>query len=350
MKDWYNKLGEIGETMKLFIVLLSSLIVLFGCNPQAKQTQVEELVIYGFPFLEPDVMLSRSQPLKQLLMDELSLRGYDIKQVSIYIGTSQNAVAEALSAGTAHIGFINSLTYLLYEEEALLPIFSVLRGQLNIDSDKISDWNTLTPIVRFTDQLAPYYRNVVMAGPSPKGQSLVAQLNDEQPLTWDELATARWCMPNPGNAGYIYGALWVYQTYGKKMSDLPNLTIMGGYHEMLQALALEQCDIVSTPMILRRDYETRWQSDFNRPLPFLQEVKVIGLPPKTPNSLVVVNQEALHGDQDFINAIKESLLSILLTQEGRQAISPFSVDGLSDIPEGFFEPDLLAIDLLGLGR
>ncbi|MBS3972136.1 MAG: hypothetical protein KGZ84_03885 [Erysipelotrichia bacterium] len=103
-------------------------------------------------------------------------------------------------------------------------------------------------------------------------------------------------------------------------------------------------------MILRRDYETRWQSDFNRSLPFLQEVKVIGLPPKTPNSLVVVNQEALHGDQDFINAIKESLLSILLTQEGHQAISPFSVDGLSDIPEGFFEPDLLAIDLLGLGR
>jgi phosphonate transport system substrate-binding protein len=336
--------------MRKIIILLCCALIFVGCNPKVNQPQVEELVIYGFPFLEPDVMLSRSQPLKQMLIDELSQRGYDIKQVSIYIGTSQNAVAEALSAGTAHIGFINSLTYLLYEEEDLLPVFSVLRGQLNIDSNKISDWNTLTPIIRYTDQLAPYYRNVIMAGPSSKGKSLVDQLDDNQPISWNEISNARWCMPNPGNAGYIYGALWVYQTYGKKMSELPNLTIMGGYHEMLQALALEQCDVVSTPMILRRDYETRWQSDFNRSLPFLEEVKVIGLPPKTPNSLVVVNQETLNNDQDFIEAIKASLLSILLTQEGRQAISPFSVDGLSDIPDGFFEPDILAIELLGLGR
>lgn len=336
--------------MKFFISFIITLLILSGCTPSNNNNQVEELVIYGFPFLEPDVMLSRSQPLKQMLIDELSTRGYDINQVSIYIGTSQNAVAEALSAGSAHIGFVNSLTYLLYEEEALIPIFSVLRGQLNIDSEKVSDWNTLTPIVRFTDQLAPYYRNVIMAGSSAKAQSLIAMLDDDNPIPWNDLSTARWCMPNPGNAGYIYGALWVYQTYGKKMSELPNLTIMGGYHEMLQALAQEQCDVVSTPMILRRDYETRWQTDFNRILPFLEEVKVIGLPPKTPNSLVVVNQEALNNDQKLINAIKESLLAILLTQEGRVAISPFSVDGLSDIPEGFFEPDHQAIELLGLGR
>jgi phosphonate transport system substrate-binding protein len=336
--------------MKLTVIGLIMMILVSGCSPQTKNSQVEELVIYGFPFLEPDVMLARSQPLKQMLIDELSLRGYDIKQISIYIGTSQNAVAEALSAGSAHIGFVNSLTYLLYEEESLLPIFSVLRGQLNIDSDKISDWNTLTPIVRYTDQLAPYYRNVIMAGPSTNGQALISMLNDETPIPWSDISSARWCMPNPGNAGYIYGALWVYQTYGKKMSELPNLTIMGGYHEMLQALAQEQCDVVSTPMILRRDYETRWQTDFNRVLPFLEEVKVIGLPPKTPNSLVVVNKEALNFDQNLIDAIKESLLAILLTQEGRVAISPFSVDGLSEIPEGFFEPDYQAIDLLGLGR
>jgi phosphonate transport system substrate-binding protein len=285
-----------------------------------------------------------------MLIDEMMSRGFNIKQVSIYIGTSQNTVAEALSAGSAHIGFLNSLTYLLYEEESLIPIFSVLRGKLNIDSELLSDWNKLTPIVRYTDQLAPHYRNVVMAGPSIKGKSLVAQLDDEVPLPWSELSTARWCMPNPGNAGYIYGALWVYQTYGRKMSELPNLTIMGGYHEMLQALALEQCDVVSVPMILRRDYENRWQTDFNRSLPFLEEVKVIGLPVKTPNSLVIVNQDALNNNQDLIKAIKESLFSIVQTQEGKQAISPFSVDGLSEIPEGFFDADYQAIDLLGLGR
>ncbi|MBS3990973.1 MAG: PhnD/SsuA/transferrin family substrate-binding protein [Erysipelothrix sp.] len=336
--------------MKGVILYIIIVMLMSACTPMQKQNEIKELIIYGFPFLEPEVMLSRSEPLKNLLKEELSLRGYNIETVSIYIGTSQNAVAEALSSGSAQIGFLNSLTYLLYEEEDLIPLLSALRGKLNIDSERISDWNTLTPIVRYTDQLDSTYRNVILAGPSIKGQSLISQLNDDMPLSWEEISTAKWCMPNPGNAGYIYGALWVYQTYGKSMSELPNLTIMGGYHEMIQSMATLQCDVASMPMILRRDYQTRWQTDFNRSASFLEEVKVIGLPPRTPNSLIVVNKAALNNDEELINAIKNSFLAIIKTEEGKLAISPFSVDGLSEVPDNLFDADLAAIELLGLGR
>jgi len=332
------------------ILVIAILLIFSACTPVKKPFELNELVIYGFPFLEPEVMLARSEPLKDLLKVELAKQGYNVEKVSIYIGTSQGAVAEALSAGSAQIGIMNSLTYLLFKEDDMLPILSALRGKLNIDSENLSDWNTLTPIVRYTDQLDSTYRNVILAGPSSKGQSLIAQLDDFSPLPWDEISTAKWCMPNPGNAGYIYGALWVYQTYGKPMSAIPNLTIFGGYHEIIQAMATLQCDVASMPMILRRDYQTRWQTDFNRSLSFLEEVKVIGLPPKTPNSLIVVNQTALNNDQNLINAIKIAFLTIVSSEEGKLALSPFSVDGLGEIPEDLFDADIQAIELLGLGR
>jgi hypothetical protein len=44
--------------MKLFIIAIAIMVILFGCTPSSQKNQVEELVIYGFPFLEPDVMLA----------------------------------------------------------------------------------------------------------------------------------------------------------------------------------------------------------------------------------------------------------------------------------------------------
>jgi hypothetical protein len=66
--------------------------------------------------------------------------------------------------------------------------------------------------------------------------------------------------------------------------------------------------------------------------------------------LIVVNKAALNNDEEFINAIKSAFLAIIETEEGKGAISPFSVDGLSEVPDNLFEADLAAIELLGLGR
>ena len=56
-----------------------------------------------------------TEPLKDMLKTELSKEGYDIGEVVITVGTSYEAVGEALSAGTADIGLIPGGTYVLYD-------------------------------------------------------------------------------------------------------------------------------------------------------------------------------------------------------------------------------------------
>ena len=63
------------------------------------------------------------------------------KNIRIEVGTSFEAVGEALESGTAHVGFIPGGTYVLYENGADVALTATRFG-LNHDSDNPADWNT----------------------------------------------------------------------------------------------------------------------------------------------------------------------------------------------------------------
>ena len=59
-----------------------------------------------------------------------------------------------------------------------------------------------------TDNLTTYYRSIILAGPSTKGQELAAKVNAGQKLTWDDLNGATWAVMGASSAsGYIYPSL-----------------------------------------------------------------------------------------------------------------------------------------------
>ena len=51
-----------------------------------------------------------------MLKTELSSLGYDFEKVRVEVGTSFEAVGEALASGTAQVGFIPGGTYVLYDD------------------------------------------------------------------------------------------------------------------------------------------------------------------------------------------------------------------------------------------
>ena len=51
-----------------------------------------------------------------MLKKELAKEGFEFNNIRIEVGTSFEAVGEALTAGTAHIGFIPGGTYVLYDD------------------------------------------------------------------------------------------------------------------------------------------------------------------------------------------------------------------------------------------
>ena len=119
---------------------------------------------------EPEEIITATEPLKQMLTDELAKLGYDVGEVDITVGTSYEAVGEALAAGTADVGLIPGGTYVLYDDGCDV-LLTATRDGLSIDSDNAKDWNDNAPTEPTTEQVTSY-RALMIAGPSEKGAEL----------------------------------------------------------------------------------------------------------------------------------------------------------------------------------
>ena len=167
--------------MKKFLALLSVLVLsmsmLVGCG--SKSASNDELVVYFVPSRDPAEIQKATKPLAEMLKAELSKLGYDFEKVRIEVGTSFEAVGEALSSGTAQVGFIPGGTYVLYDDGVDVALTATRFG-LNHDSENPADWNT-SPTEN-TDKKVKYYRSLIIAGPSEKGQELAAKINNGEIL------------------------------------------------------------------------------------------------------------------------------------------------------------------------
>ena len=174
----------------------------------AENVHLDALNVYFVPSRDPEEIVTATEPLSDLLKNELAGLGYDVDSVNISVGTTYEAVGEALSAGTADVGFIPGGTYVLYDDGCDV-ILTATRDGLNKDSDNPADWNDGQP-TEASDKQAVSYRALFIAGPSEKGQELADKVNSGEELTWDDLNDATWAVMGPTSAsGYIYPSLWL---------------------------------------------------------------------------------------------------------------------------------------------
>src|SRR5699024_1071184 len=220
--------------------------------------------------------------------------GYDIDNVDINVGTNYEAVGEALSAGTTDVGLIPGGTFVLYDDGAD-AILTATRSGLSNDSDEAIDWNENKP-TEATDEQVTYYRALVIAGPSEKGQALGEKVNNGEELTWDDLNEASWTvMSSSSPAGYIYPSLWLKENYdGKMISNLDNVVSSDSYGSAFSRHAAGQIDILVTYADARRDNEEKWtdEDEFNRSESIWDETNVIGVTPGIYNDTISVSKNS----------------------------------------------------------
>lgn len=72
-------------------------------------------------------------------------------------------------------------------------LLTALRYAINKDSENPADWNDGT-IEENTEDMSTYYRCILLAGPSEKGQELLSKVNAGEELTWDDLNSATWAV------------------------------------------------------------------------------------------------------------------------------------------------------------
>lgn len=316
---------------------LSSLALLAGCSSNSgsdtnqSQSQnasktIETLKIAFVPSRDPETIVTTTEPLKELLKKELAKEGYDVKNVDISVGTSFDAVGEALASGSADIGFLPGGTYVLYDKEVDV-LLTATRDNLLKDSTNPKDWNDGKETGRGTEQ-ATSYKGLIIAGPTEKGKELAAKINSGQELTWDELNSAKWgVLGTSSSSGYIYPTLWLQEKYGKGISDLQNVVQSDSYASSAARLASGQIDIMVGYADVRNDYAKKWTSDYGRSEDIFKETNVIGVTPDIYNDTISVSKSSPIVDDAFKEAFANAMMNIAKTDEGKEIIKIYSHKG-----------------------
>lgn len=319
------------KNLKKFLAVFS-LIALLAAGviaPAAQvsaQEEIDKLTVAFVPSRDPEDIITTTEPLKQLLIDELATLGFNVGEIEITVGTSYEAVGEAMSAGTAEIGLIPGGTFVLFSDDVDVLLTSTRAG-LSKDSENPADWNDGQKTETSEDQVT-YYKSLVIAGPSEKGQELAAKINAGEELTWDDFNSANWAvMSSSSSAGYIYPTIWLNGQFDKGVSDLAQAVQSESYASSIARLASEQVDVMVGFADLRRDYEEQWETEMGRDASIWEETNVIGVTPNIYNDTVSVSKNAEVMTDELKEAIQQAFLNIAETEEGKAVIAIYSHEG-----------------------
>ena len=295
-------------------------------SSETSNKKIDTLRIAFVPSREPEEIITATEPLKQMLTDELATLGYDVGEVDITVGTSYEAVGEALAAGTADVGLIPGGTYVLYDDGCDV-LLTATRDGLSIDSDSAKDWNDNAPTEPTTEQVTSY-RALMIAGPSEKGKELAAKVNAGEALTWEDVSSANWSVANSSSpAGYIYPSLWLQENYDKNITDLPHAVQSDSYGSAFARLASGQVDIVCTYADARRDYADEWTTEYGMTNSIWDDTAVVGVTPAIYNDTISVSKTSPIMDDDFKQALGQAFINIGNTEEGKEVIAIYSHNG-----------------------
>lgn len=318
-------------------------------GPQASSAEVkavDSLKIAFSPYADSDTITTATEPLEALLKEMLLTKGYDVKDVDMTVGTSYTAVGQALSAGSADIGFISGGNYVLFSDDCDV-LLTALRYGINKDSDNPADWNDGT-IEENTDSMSTYYRSVLLAGPSEKGQALIEKVNRGEELTWDELNDATWAVMGPTSAsGYIYPCLWLNERYQKGINDLQNVIQCDSYTTSLARLASGQADIMVSYGHIRTKYASEWKEKFGGTDEMVNQTGIIGVTEGIYNDMIAYSKTSeLMKDDGFRTALGEAFIEIAETEAGKEIISVFSQVGYEWGSDSNYDGERAAQELL----
>ncbi|PJO42015.1 phosphonate ABC transporter substrate-binding protein [Lysinibacillus xylanilyticus] len=306
---------------------------------------IKKLTIGFVPSRNPDEIITATEPLKNLLKDELASLGYDVGEIDITVGTNYEAVGEALSAGTTDIGLIPGGTYVLYDDGAEV-ILTATRAGLNNDSDNPVDWNKNKPTAPTTTQTTSY-RAILVAGPSEKGKALAAKVNNGEELTFEDLNNVTWnVMSSSSPAGYIYPTLWLHEKFNKTIPDLAKVVQADSYGNAFARLALGQTDVLVTYADARRDYEESWKGEFGRSASIWDETDLIGVMPAIYNDTISVSKNSKVMNDNLKKAIQQAFINIGNSEKGKEVIAIYSHEGYQEAKDSDYDNERKAQELV----
>ena len=338
------------RTLTLVLMALVAVSLFAGGSSESTSQDgnvIEELRIMYVPSREPEEIITATEPLKELLTQELAAQGYTVENIDISVGTNYEAVGVALTAGSADVSVgMPANTYLLYDKGCDV-ILTATRDGLSVDSDDPRDWNQNEPITASTEQ-AVGYRALLIAGPSAKGQELAAKVNAGEDLTWEDLDSANWAvMSSTSSAGYVYPTMWLMERYDNRtIADLTHTVQVDSYPSAFARLASGQVDIVCCFADARRDYEDDWNDSFGMQNSIWEDTDLIGVTPMIYNDTVCVSKNSPIMTDEFVAALQQAFMNLNKTEEGKGVIAIYSHTGYLPATSSDYDNERVAQEIM----
>ncbi|MCK5731533.1 MAG: PhnD/SsuA/transferrin family substrate-binding protein, partial [Tenericutes bacterium] len=250
---------------KVAILLLACFAFVSFTSCDAEPAEKTNLTVFFVPSRDNETLVQGISYLPEILKAEMSELGYDFETVSVYVGTSYEAVGEALDAGTADIGLIPGGTYAVYADGENMDVaLTATRGGLDKDSPDAIDWNDGLATTSDPNSQITYYRSLGLVGQSVKGRELAAIINGGGEITWEDLQDVKIGVQSiTSSSGRVYPSVLFNTLFDKTLSDIPtdNLIQVSGYGGAASALASGQVDLAFGYADFRRDYADEWILD-----------------------------------------------------------------------------------------
>jgi len=281
--------------MKRLAALVLSLTILLtlmagACAPKKPPLGSEQnpIVMVFVPSGESEEIKRGGEKLAELLGQKLGLK------VKINLASSYAAAVEAMGAGQAHIGWLNTLSYLLAHEKYGVDVILVT--------------------VRFKQT---YYTGQIIVR-ADSGIKSIADLKGKVMCWVDPLSTS----------GYLMPRILLKANGVDPDKDFAKTVNAGSHPNVVKAVYNKDCDAGATYVDARGVVE--------KDLPDVKE-KVIQLAftAKIPNDNVSVVKDL---PADLKEKIKKALLEIAKSEEGAQALKTvYQIEGLQEATDSFYD-------------
>ena len=229
--------------------------------------------------------------------------------------------------GVIDVGFLPGGTYALFSGDGEIDvILASTRGALSKDSPNAMDWNDGEPTTGNPDNQVPYYRSLLIAGPSAVGQALADKGNSGQELIWEDYNSAKWCIQGPtSSAGTVYPSVHLSQLFGRCVTDLNNAINAGGYGGAMISLTAGNCDLATIYADTRRDYADQWTTDYGRPASIWTEANVDMVTEGIFNDTISVSNATV--SEELKDALAQAFINIICTLVGCDIFEVYNHQG-----------------------
>jgi len=320
-------------------ILFTVVIILFfgacsSSNASSEMIEIDEIIFFANPISDSDYSMTTIDTLGTYMKEQLELRGYLIKDFSIKVATSQVMVAEAIVAGSAHIGMISAPNYLAFRKDGMFATLLTKKYATTLMDVEKTITNTNFPGKYIEGSLTGFDEAFLLLGPSELGRQLKEIVMRGERPSFDLLNQASWCVHNPTNlSGYIYPNQWLQTNYGKTIRDLKNVVKVNNTYEMMAALSFESCDISGTIAESWLRFDDIWNNDFENTSSMWEDLSVLASLGRVPYSVIAFTENSDVITEELSAHISQLMIEYIKTKEGQDFFNLYGIKGLQAYSE-----------------